>query len=50
MSADLPAKGSLAVLTRRRALAGLMTVAVAGAVLAGCSGSSSYFSSTPLSS
>jgi len=36
------------VLTRRRSLAGLM--AVAGAVLAGCSGSSSYFSSNPLSS
>ncbi len=48
MSADLPGKRSLAVLTRRRSLAGLM--AVAGAVLAGCSGSSSYFSSNPLSS
>ena len=32
--------------TRRRSLAGL--VAVAGVMLAGCSGSSSYFSSTPL--
>ena len=50
MSADLPGKGSLAVLTRRRALAGLMAATVAGAVLTGCSGSSSYFSSTPLSS
>jgi Periplasmic binding protein len=48
VSADLPGKRSLAVLTRRRSLAGLM--AVAGAVLAGCSGSSSYFSSNPLSS
>jgi branched-chain amino acid transport system substrate-binding protein len=50
VSADLPGKGSLAVLTRRRALAGLMAATVAGAVLTGCSGSSSYFSSTPLSS
>jgi branched-chain amino acid transport system substrate-binding protein len=48
VSADLPGKGSPAVLTRRRSLAGLM--AVAGVVLAGCSGSSSYFSSNPLSS
>jgi substrate-binding family protein len=48
VSADLPGKRSLAVLTRRRSLVGLM--AVAGAVLAGCSGSSSYFSSNPLSS
>src|SRR5208282_913480 len=38
--------GSAAMPTRRRSLAGL--VAVAGVVLAGCSGSSNYFSSNPL--
>ncbi len=46
MSAELPGKGSAAMPTRRHSLAGLM--AVAGAVLAGCSGSTNYFSSTPL--
>ena len=46
MSAELPSKESAAMPTRRRSLAGL--VAVAGVMLAGCSGSSSYFSSTPL--
>ena len=46
MSAELPSKGSAAMPTRRRSLAGL--VAVACVVLAGCSGSSSYFSSNPL--
>ncbi len=46
MSAELPSKGSAAMPTRRRSLAGL--VAVAGVVLAGCSGSSNYFSSNPL--
>ncbi len=48
MSAELPVKGSAAMPTRRRSLAGL--VAAAGALLAGCSGTSSYFSSTPFSS
>jgi branched-chain amino acid transport system substrate-binding protein len=46
VSAELPSKGSAAMPTRRRSLAGL--VAVAGVVLAGCSGSSNYFSSNPL--
>jgi branched-chain amino acid transport system substrate-binding protein len=46
VSAELPGKGSAAMPTRRYSLAGLM--AVAGAVLAGCSGSTNYFSSTPL--
>jgi branched-chain amino acid transport system substrate-binding protein len=46
VSAELPSKGSAAMPTRRRSLAGL--VAVACVVLAGCSGSSSYFSSNPL--
>jgi branched-chain amino acid transport system substrate-binding protein len=47
VSAELGVKGSLAMLTRRRSLAGL--VAVAGAALAGCSGFSSLpsFSSAP---
>ncbi len=50
MSAELPVKGSAAIAmpTRRRSLAGLM--AAAGALLAGCSGSTNYFSSTPFSS
>ena len=48
MSAELPVKGSAAMLTRRRSLAGL--TAAAGALLADCSGSSSYFSSSPFSS
>jgi branched-chain amino acid transport system substrate-binding protein len=46
VSAELPSKRSAAMPTRRRWLAGL--VAVGGAVLAGCSGSSNYFSSNPL--
>jgi len=45
VSAELGVKGSVAAPTRRRSLAGL--IAVAGAVLAGCSGTSSYFSSLP---
>ena len=46
MSADLPAKGSVVLLTRRRTLAGLL--AATGAALAGCSGFSSSLSpSTP---
>lgn len=48
MSAELPVKGSAAIPTRRRSLAGLM--AATGALLAGCSGASNYlssFSSTP---
>jgi branched-chain amino acid transport system substrate-binding protein len=45
LSAELPVKGSAALPTRRRSLAGLM--AAAGALLAGCSGNSSYFSSLP---
>ena len=48
MSAELPVKGSAAMPTRRRSLAGL--VAATGALLAGCSGASNYlssFSSTP---
>ncbi len=45
MSAELPGQGSAAMPTRRRSLAGLM--AAAGALLAGCSGNSSYFSSIP---
>ena len=45
MSAELGVKGSVATPSRRRALAGLM--AATGAVLAGCSGTSSYFSSLP---
>ena len=48
MSAELPVKGSAAMLTRRRSLAGL--TAAAGVLLAGCSGSSNYFSSMPFSS
>ena len=48
MSAELPVKGSAAMPTRRRSLVGLM--AAAGALLAACSGNSSYFSSTPFSS
>ena len=45
MSADLPGLGSAAMPSRRRSLAGLL--AATGALLAGCSGSSSYFSSFP---
>ena len=48
MSAELPVQGSAAMPTRRRSLAGLM--AIAGLLLAACSGNSSYFSSTPFSS
>jgi len=48
VSAELPVKGSAAMPTRRRSLAGLM--AIAGLLLAACSGNSSYFSSTPFSS
>ncbi len=45
MSAELGVKGSVATPSRRRALVGLM--AATGAILAGCSGTSSYFSSLP---
>jgi ABC-type branched-subunit amino acid transport system substrate-binding protein len=45
VSAELGVKGSVATPSRRRALAGLM--AATGAILAGCSGTSSYFSSLP---
>lgn len=48
MSARLPVKEQAATLTRRRSLAGLM--AAVGALLAGCSGDTNYFSSTPFSS
>ena len=41
MSAELPVQASAAMPSRRRSLAGLL--AAAGAVLAGCSGNSSYF-------
>jgi branched-chain amino acid transport system substrate-binding protein len=45
LSADLPAKGSVVLLTRRRTLAGLL--AATGAALAGCSGFSSLPSLSP---
>ena len=45
MSAELPVLGSAAMPSRRRSLAGLL--AATGTLLAGCSGSSSYFSSFP---
>ncbi len=45
MSAELPVQGSAAMPSRRRSLAGLL--AAAGALLAGCSGNSSYFSAMP---
>jgi branched-chain amino acid transport system substrate-binding protein len=45
VSAELGVKGSVATPSRRRALVGLM--AATGAILAGCSGTSSYFSSLP---
>ena len=45
MSAELGVSGSVATPSRRRALVGLM--AATGAILAGCSGTSSYFSSLP---
>jgi len=45
LSAELSVQGSAAMPTRRRSLAGLM--AAAGALLAGCSGNSSFFSSMP---
>lgn len=45
MSAELPVKGSAVMPTRRGSLAGLL--AAASALLAGCSGSSSYLSSLP---
>jgi branched-chain amino acid transport system substrate-binding protein len=48
LSAELPVKGSAAMLTRRRSLAGL--IAAAGVLLAACSGNSNYFSSTPFTS
>ena len=48
MSAELPVKGSAAMPTRRGSLAGL--IAAAGALLAGCSGNSTYFSSFPSAS
>ncbi len=48
MFAELPVTGSAAKPTRRRALASLM--ATTAVLLAGCSGSSNYFSSTPFSS
>jgi branched-chain amino acid transport system substrate-binding protein len=45
VSAELGVKGLVAMPTRRRALAGL--IAVTAAILAGCSGTSNYFSSLP---
>jgi branched-chain amino acid transport system substrate-binding protein len=45
VSAELPVKQSAAMPTRRGSLAGL--IAAAGALLAGCSGNSNYFSSLP---
>jgi branched-chain amino acid transport system substrate-binding protein len=45
VSADLPLRRSAALPTRRRSLAGL--IAVAAALLSGCSGNSNYFSSLP---
>jgi branched-chain amino acid transport system substrate-binding protein len=45
LSAELPVKGSAAMPTRRGSLAGL--IAAAGILLAGCAGTSSYFSSFP---
>lgn len=45
MSAELGVKGLVAMPTRRRSFAGL--IAVAGVILAGCSGTSNYFSSLP---
>jgi branched-chain amino acid transport system substrate-binding protein len=45
VSAELGVKGLVAMPTRRRALAGL--IAVTAVALAGCSGTSNYFSSLP---
>ena len=45
LSAELSVQGTAAMPSRRRSLAGLL--AVAGALLGGCSGTSSYFSSFP---
>src|SRR5512135_1767908 len=45
VSAELPVLPSAAALSRRRSLAGLL--ATAGAFLAGCSGNSTFFQSTP---
>jgi branched-chain amino acid transport system substrate-binding protein len=45
VSAELPVEGSAAMPTRRLALAGL--TALTGTLLAGCSATSSYFSSIP---
>jgi branched-chain amino acid transport system substrate-binding protein len=45
LSAELPVRQSAVMSTRRGSLAGLM--AAAGALLAGCSGNSNYFSSLP---
>jgi branched-chain amino acid transport system substrate-binding protein len=45
LSAELSVQGSAAMPSRRRSLAGLL--ATAGALLAGCSGTSNYFSSFP---
>ena len=45
MSAELPVLPSAALPSRRRSVAGLL--ATAGAFLAGCSGNSTFFQSTP---
>jgi branched-chain amino acid transport system substrate-binding protein len=45
VSAELPVRGSAAVPTRRRALGSLLIIA--GALLAGCTNNSNYFSSLP---
>jgi branched-chain amino acid transport system substrate-binding protein len=45
VSAELPVLPSAAMLSRRRSVAGLL--ATAGVLLAGCSGNSTFFQSTP---
>ena len=45
MSAEIPLRASVALLSRRRSLAGLL--ATAGTLLAGCSGNSSFLNSLP---